>query len=150
MITIDKQALRNQLLSLEAVSAEHASKLYEDFLGTARLSRAEPIDEGDRSQAEHAGAVAGNLEKQIHDHLSHREILQSLPLHPMSMVGRGAFVTVNGRNLFVAVPTQPFTFQGTEILGISCEAPLAKAILGHGAGDSIDFEGRELVIEGVQ
>jgi transcription elongation GreA/GreB family factor len=37
-----------------------------------------------------------------------------------------------------------------EILGISCEAPLAKAMLGLGPGDSIDFEERELVIESVQ
>ena len=149
-MTIDKQALRNKLLSLEAVSAEQARKLYEDFLSTARLNRAEQMDEGDRSQAEHAAAVAGNLEEQIHAHLSHREILESLPLHPMNSVDRGAIVTVNGRNLVLAVPTQPFTFQGMEILGISCEAPLAKAMLGLGPGDSIDYEQTQLVIEAVQ
>ena len=148
-MTIDKQALRNKLLSLEAVSAEQARKLYEDFLSTARLNRAEQMDEGDRSQAEHAAAVAGNLEEQIHAQLSHREILESLPLHPMNSVDRGAIVTVNGRNLVLAVPTQPFTFQGMEILGISCEAPLAKAMLGLGPGDSIDYEQTQLVIEAV-
>jgi hypothetical protein len=68
----------------------------------------------------------------------------------MKSVDRGAVVTVNGRNLFLAVPTHPFSFQGMEILGISCEAPLAKAMLGLGPGDSIDAEGRGLVIEAVQ
>ena len=108
------------------------------------------MDQGDRSQAEHAAAVAGKLEETIHAHLSHREILESLSLHPMKSVDRGALVTVTGRNLFLAVPTQPFTFQGMEILGISCEAPLAKAMLGLGPGDSIDLEDTELVIEAVQ
>jgi transcription elongation GreA/GreB family factor len=150
MTTIDKHALRTKLLSLEAVSAELARRLYEDFLSTARLNRADQLDEGDRSQAEHAAAVAGKLEGQLHAHLSHREILESLSLHPMKSVDRGAMVTVNGRNLFLAVPTQPFTFQGMEILGISCEAPLAKAMLGLAPGDSIDFEHTELVIEAVQ
>ena len=150
MTTINKQALLETLLSLEAVSVDQATKLYEDFLGTARLNRAEQMDEGDRSQAEHAAAVAGRLEQQIHAHLSHREILESLPLHPMSSVDRGALVTVNGRKLFLAVPTQPFTFQGMEILGISCEAPLAKAMLGLSTGESIDFGETQLVIEAVQ
>jgi transcription elongation GreA/GreB family factor len=68
----------------------------------------------------------------------------------MNSVDRGAIVTVNGQNLFLSVPTQPFTFQGMEILGISCEAPLAKAILGLRPGDSIDFEETQLVIEAVQ
>jgi transcription elongation GreA/GreB family factor len=150
MTTIDKRALRDTLLSLEAVSVEQARKLYEDFLSTARLNRAEQMDEGDRSQAEHAAAVAGRLEEQIHVHLSHRKILESLPLHPVKLVDRGAIVTVNGRTLVLAVPTQPFTFQGIEILGISCEAPLAKAMFGLGSGDSIDFEETKLVIEAVQ
>ena len=150
MTRIDKHALRDTVLSLEAVSVEQATKLYKDFLSTARLNRAEQMDEGDRSQAEHAAAVAGNLQQQIHAHLSHREILESLSLHPMKLVDRGAMVTVNSRNLFLAVPTQTFTFQGIEILGISCEAPLAKAILGLGPGDSIHFEDTELVIEDVQ
>ena len=150
MTTIDKKALRNKLLSFEAVSAEQARKLYEGFLSTARLNRAEQMDEGDRSQAVHGAAVAENLEEQIHAHLSHREILESLSLHPMTSVDRGAIVTVNGRNLFLAVPTQPFTFQGMEILGISCEAPLAKAMLGLGPGDAIDFKETQLVIEAVQ
>ena len=150
MTTIDKQALRNKLLSLEVVSTEQARKVYEGFLSTARLSRTGQMDEGDRSQAVHAAAVAGKVEEQIHAYLSHREILESLPLHPMNSVDRGAIVAVNGRNLFLAVPTQPFIFQGVEILGISCEAPLAKAMLGLGPGDSIDFEERELVIESVQ
>ena len=79
MTPIDKHALRNQLLSFEAVSAKQARKLYEDFLSTARLNRADQMDEGDRSQAEHAAAVARKLEEQIHAHLSHREILESLP-----------------------------------------------------------------------
>jgi hypothetical protein len=150
MTSIDKRALRNQLLSLETASAEQARKLYENFLGVARLNRAEQMDEGDRSQAEHAAAAAGKLEDQIHAHQSHREILESLSLHPMKSVERGALVAVNGRRLFVAVPTQPFIFQGMEILGISCEAPLAKAMRGLGPGDSIDFEGKELVIEAIQ
>jgi transcription elongation GreA/GreB family factor len=149
MTAIDKQALRDKLVSLEVISAEQARKLYEDFLSTARLNRAEQMDEGDRSQAEHAAVVAGNLQEQIHLHQSHREVLESLPLHAMNSVDRGALVTVNGRNLFLAVPTQPFTFLGIEILGISCEAPLAKAMLGLGPGDSIVFEETELVIEAV-
>ena len=65
MTPIDKHALRNKLLSLEAISAEQARKLYDDFLSTARLNRADQMDEGDRSQAEHAAAVAGRLEEQI-------------------------------------------------------------------------------------
>jgi hypothetical protein len=150
MTTIDKHALRNQLLSLESVSAEQATKLYEDFLMTARLNRVEQMDEGDRSQAEHAAVIAGKLADQIHAHQSHREILESLSPHPMKSVDRGALVMVNGRRLFLAVPTQPIIFQGVEILGISCEAPLAKAMLGLVPGDSIDFEGKELVIETVQ
>lgn len=147
---LDKQALRDKVLSLEAVSAEQARKLYEDFLSAARLNRGESIDEGDRSQAEHAAAIAGNLEQQIHDHSSHREILESLPLHSMNAIERGAIATVNGRNLFLAVPTQPFEFQGIDILGISCEAPLAMAMLGLVPGDSFHFGKTKLVVEAVQ
>ena len=150
MKTVNKKALRDKLLSLEAISAEEARQRYDDLLRTAQLNRTEQMDEGDRSQAEHAGAVAADVEKQIHTHLSYREVLQSLPLHPMTAVGRGAVVSVNGRILFLSVPTQPIAFEGLDILGVSCEAPLAKALSGLRAGDWVHLGERLLVVEAVQ
>ncbi|HYZ83575.1 MAG TPA: hypothetical protein VE621_04210 [Bryobacteraceae bacterium] len=146
---IDKRALRDKLLSMEETSAEEARKLYDEFVGTARLDPSVPTDSGDRGVAENAAALAASLEGQLHTHEERKQFLESLRVEPMTYVETGALVTVNRRHLFLAVPSPLFEFQGLKILGISHDAPLAKEMAGLTAGDTFEFHKRKFEITAV-
>lgn len=74
---------------------------------------------------------------------------RAISFEPTDTVGPGALVKVNGRYVAVAVPTPTFRFGDVEVLGISCDAPLCKAMKGMQVGDEVDLDGRAFTIEEV-
>jgi transcription elongation GreA/GreB family factor len=64
-------------------------------------------------------------------------------------VTEGALVRLSGRYFVIAVSTSKFTCDGRDVMGISTSAPIFKAIEGARAGDTVEVNGRKLVIEDV-
>ena len=150
MTLIDKKALRAELLAIESMSISEAQSLYDSFLRGARLDRSGSFDDGDRSQTAQNGNSAIQFEEQVHLHESHRKTIEGIEFSAKREVELGAVVKVNDRYFAVALPTPIMHLNGVEVLGISTDAPLFQAMKGLRAGDTFEFNGKEVTVEEVQ
>jgi hypothetical protein len=80
-------------------------------------------------------------------------VVQTLLAHVLALgsttVTEGALVRLSGRYFVIAVSTSKFICDGREVMGISTMAPIFEAIGGARAGETVEFNGRKLVIEDV-
>ncbi len=150
MASINKSKLRDALLTMEAASIQEAAFLYESHLQGALTDLSESDDQGQRSQNEQSGIEAQRFEEQSHLHENHRKAIQAIDFRSRDVVEPGALVRVNGRYFVISVPTQTFCIDGTEMLGISIDAPLFAAMQGLRSGDTFEFKGKSFVVEDVK
>ena len=150
MTPIDKQALRSELLKIESMSIGEAKSLYEEFLKGARLDRGGPVDDGDRSQSAQNSNSASRFEGQLHLHETHRKTIEAIDFGGKQQVVPGAVVKVNGRYFVIALPSPVIRLNGADVLGISTDAPLFKAMQGLRAGEAFEFNGKSVTVEEVQ
>ena len=144
MAHIDKTALREKLLTLEHVSVQAAQMHYEAYLKGAQLDVGAVDDASNRAQVFQSGQGAQDVEHQLHVHEKHLQKIRLINFDRKQIVEEGAVVKVSGRYLIVAVPTAPFTFNGVDMLGVSADAPLIKAIAGLRAGDTGEFNRKDV------
>ena len=147
---MDKTIIRQRVLALEAHELQDARDAYLTYLAGARLDRSQPIDSHDQAQAELASDLSEALDGPVHHHADKIEKLNSIDFGTKSKVEEGALVTFGGRSFVVGVATGKFDCAGTQLMGISTEAPIYEAIAGLQTGDSFAFNGRNLLIEDVQ
>jgi hypothetical protein len=146
---MDKQIIRETMLSLESSALVSAREKYLDYVGDARLDRSEPIENDEQAQAEIASDLSEALDDTVHDHAEKIEKLQKIDFGPKSSVQEGALIKLSGRYFIVAVSTARFSCEGQEIMGISTMSPIFTEIEGMRAGETLDFNGRKLVVEEV-
>ena len=147
---INKAKLRAMLLQLEAFSLVESTGLYQSNLDTARLDLSEPDDQGQRSQQEQSAVEAQRFEEQSHLHQKHRNVIEALPFCRTAVVEPGAVVNVNSRYFVIAVPTRVISIDGIDIIGISVESPLYKAMAGLRSGETFEFQQHTCVVTDVQ
>lgn len=150
MASIDKNQLRDALLTIETASIQEATLLYESHLQGARPDLSQTDDQGQRSQNEQSGIEAQRFEEQYHLHESHRKAILAIDFRSRDSVQPGAVVRVNGRYFVVAVPTRLFHVDGVEVLGISTDSPLFAAMEGLRSGENFEFRGNSFVVEQIQ
>jgi hypothetical protein len=148
-VTMDKNIIKETLLSLEGATFQSAREKYFDYVAGARLDRSEPIDRDEQAHAEIAGDLSEALDDTLHDQTDKLDKLREVDFGPKSTVTEGALVRLSGRYFVIAVSTSKFTCDGREVIGISTMAPIFKAIKGARAGETVEFNGRKLVIEEV-
>lgn len=146
---MDKNIIKETMLSLEGAALQSAREKYLEYVADARLDRSEPIENDERAQAEIASDLSEALDDTLHDHTDKLEKLSQIDFGPKSAVAEGAVVGLSGRYFVVAVSTSKFTCDGREVMGISTKAPIFEAIEGAKAGETVEFNGRKLVIEEV-
>ena len=146
---MDKNIIKETMLSLEGASLQSAREKYLDYVADARLDRSEPIESDEQAQAEIASDLSEALDDTLHDHADKLDKLREVDFGPKSAVIEGALVRLSGRYFVIAVSTSKFTCDGRDIMGISTMAPIFEAIKGAGAGETVEFKGRKLVIEEV-
>lgn len=146
---MDKERVKRTMLELERQQFEASKDAYLDYVSSARLDRTEPIETDELAQAAFARDLSEAFDAPVHAHADKTAKLQRIDFGPKSVVEEGAIVTVAGRQFVVAVATDRFTCDGNELMGISTEAPLYAAIEGRQAGETINFNGRDLRIEAV-
>jgi len=61
----------------------------------------------------------------------------------------GAVVKLSGKHFVISVSTGRFICHGQELMGISTMAPIYEAIEGARAGETVQFNGRDLTVEAV-
>jgi hypothetical protein len=148
-ITMDKNIIKETMLSLEDAALQSARENYFDYVADARLDRSEPIESDEQAQAEIASDLSEALDDTLHDHTDKLDKLREVDFGPKSTVTEGALVRLSGRYFVIAVSTSKFTCDGREVMGISTMAPIFEAIEGARAGETVEFNGRKLVIEDV-
>lgn len=147
--TMDKNIIKETMLSLEGAALQSAREKYFDYVADARLDRSEPIESDEQAQAEIASDLSEALDDTLHDHTDKLDKLREVDFGPKSTVTEGALVRLSGRYFVIAVSTSKFTCDGREVMGISTMAPIFEAIEGARAGETVEFNGRKLVIEDV-
>jgi transcription elongation GreA/GreB family factor len=137
-VTMDKNIIKETMLSLEGAALQSAREKYFDYVADARLDRSEPIESDEQAQAD-----------TLHDHTDKLDRLREVDFGATSTVTEGALVRLSGRYFVIAVSTSKFTCDGREVMRISTMAPIFEAIEGARAGETVEFNGRKLVIEDV-
>jgi hypothetical protein len=148
-VAMDKNIIRETMLSLEGAAFQSARKKYFDYVAEARLDRSEPIESDEQAHAEFASELSEALDDTLHDRTDKLDKLRQVDFGPKSTVTEGALVQLSGRYFVIAVSTSKFTCDGREVMGISTMAPIFQAIEGARAGETVEFNGRKLVIEHV-
>lgn len=146
---MDKNIIKETMLALEDAVLRSARAKYFDYVADARLDRSEPIDSDEQAQAEIASDLSEALDDTLHDHTDKLDKLRDVNFGPKSTVTEGALVRLSGRYFVIAVATGKFTCDGREVMGISTMAPIFETIKGARAGETVEFNGRKLVIEDV-
>lgn len=145
----NKDHMRETMLSLETAALHSAREKYLEYVSTARLDRSEPIENDEHAQAEVASDFAEALDDTLEDYADKLEKLRTVDFGPKSAVHEGAVVKLSGRYFVIAVSTSKFTCNGRELMGISTMAPIFEAIEGARAGETVQFNGRNIVVEEV-
>ena len=146
---MDKQIIRETMLSLEASALQSARENYLDYVASAKLDRSEPVENDEHAQAKTASDLAEALDDTVHDHTDKTAKLERIDFGPKTSVQEGALIKLSGRHFVIAVSTAKFVCDGREVMGISTMAPIYAEIKGLKAGESARFNGRELVVEEV-
>ena len=144
---MDKQRVKQTMLELERQKFDASREAYLRFVSSARLDRSEPIENDEQAQAEFAADLSEAFDQPVHAHADKIAKLQTIDFGPKDTVEEGAIVKMMDRTFVIAVATDRFVCDGTELMGVSVEAPLFRAIEGKSAGDSCTFNGRHFVVE---
>ena len=145
----NKDHVRETMLSLETAALHGARENYLDYVSTARLDRSEPIENDEQAQAEVASDLAEALADTLDDYADKLVKLRTIDFGPKSAVAEGALVKLSGRYFVIAVSTSKFVCHGQELMGISTMAPIYEAIEGARPGETVQFKGRNLLVEEV-
>lgn len=146
---MDKIALKNRLMSLEAAELAAARAAYADYAASARVDASDTIREQDTSEAVQSRELADAFEVPVHDHERAFEALAEVDFGPKDTVEPGAVVELADRVLVVGAPAGVFDFEGVRLVGVSAQAPIYKAIEGLRAGETFEFGGRVHLIKTV-
>jgi len=146
---MDKEIIRDTMLSLESSALESAREKYFEYVAAAKLDNSEPIEDDEQAQAEIASDLSEALDDTVHDHTDKLAKLHAIDFGPKSAVEEGALVKLSGRHFIVAVSTGQFSCDGRDVMGISTMAPIYAEIEGLRAGDRLEFKGRGLLVEEV-
>ena len=65
---MDKNIIKETMLSLEGAAFQSAREKYFDYVADARLDRSEPIENDKQAQAEIASDLSEALDDTLHDH----------------------------------------------------------------------------------
>ena len=145
----NKDHIRETMLSLETAALHSARDNYLDYVSTARLDRSEPIENDEQAQAEVASDFAEALDDTLDDYADKLDKLRAIDFGPKSAVAEGAVIKLSGKYFVIAVSTSRFTCHGRELMEISTMAPIFAAIEGARAGETVQFNGRDLTVEAV-
>jgi hypothetical protein len=146
---MDKNRVKQTMLDLEQRYFDASREAYQRYVSSARLDPSEPIEADEQAQAEFARDLSEAFDQPIHAHADKIAKLRQIDFGPKDKAEEGAIVTIMGRSFVIAVATDRFECDGTELMGVSVQAPLFHAIEGKAAGESCTFNGRRYTVDRV-
>lgn len=146
---MDKECVKASLLALSTEELEHATENYQKFLAGSRLDPYEPIENDEEAQARFQASLAEAFDQPIHTAQQKIRAISEIDFGPKDAVGSGAVVCIDDRHFVIGVATGKFTCEGTEMIGLSQNAPFYSAIEGLKVGDETEFHNRDFVIKAI-
>lgn len=146
---MNKNVIKETMLSLEAGELQSAREEYQDYLAEAKLDGSETIDNDEAAQADIARHLSEVFDDQIHEHSDKLDRLRKVDFGPKQVVEEGSVVRFGGRLFVIAVSTNRFSCEGQELIGLSTEAPIYNSIAGLSSGEHFRFHGKKILIEEV-
>lgn len=147
---MDKQRVKQTMIDLEQHYFNASREAYLEFVSSAMLNSPEATEASEQSQAAFASDLSRAFDQPIHAHADKIAKLRQIDFGPKDRVEEGAIVTIMGRTFVIAVATDRFDCDGTELIGVSVQAPLVQAVEGKAAGATVLFRGRRLTVERIQ
>jgi transcription elongation GreA/GreB family factor len=145
----DKALLKTTMLNLTTERLAYSECAYADYLRRSAHDQSEAEDYGQAAKQFEDAEVAQAFECPIQTHMEAIAKLSEIDFGPKLEVVEGASVRFNGHWFVVATATKEFMCDGIPYMGISKEAPIFEAMQGKAAGDTFEFNGREIRIEAV-
>lgn len=146
---MDKICVKDTMLALTDDELESSTREYLRFLREAMVIENEPIEIDELAQAKFQADLASGFEQPVHVAEAKLRTISELDFGPKEAVEPGAVVCVQGRHFAIGVSTARFFCDGTEMMGISTNAPFYAAIEGLKAGDVAEFNDREFEVRAV-
>lgn len=88
-----------------------------------------------------------NVVRKINETIAFQEIISRIEENKKSQtVEFGSVVKLNSVSLFLSAALPPVTINGTSFVGVSMDAPIAKALLGRKLNDSFTFNNCDFTI----
>ena len=85
---MNKQFVKQTMLSLEARDLESARDKYLEYVGSARLDRSEPIEDDEQAQAELASDLSEAFDDTVHSHSDRIEKFSAMDFRAEEQGGR--------------------------------------------------------------
>lgn len=105
------------------------------------IDEMDTIDPEDLSHQAEAQEFEYMLKGQISEVERQLLILKEIPRDAMNVVSYGSVVETDRHNFYIAFATAPFSFNNSEILGISMNSPIYSVMINKKAGDEFEFCG---------
>lgn len=144
---MDKERVKKRMLDLEQQQFDCSREDYLEFVSSAHLDPTEPIENDEVAQAEFASDLSEAFDQPVHAHADKIAKLETIDFSAKQKIEEGAIVKIMDRWFVIAVATERFACEGTELMGVSIEAPLFQALEGKSAGDTCAFNGRDLTVD---
>ncbi len=144
---MNKDHIRNTMLSLTEDALKHAKSNYAYFLQSARIDRDSAVEAGDAANAEQASDLAEAFDQPIHSNEDKIAKLEQVNFGKKSVIEEGAVVRLSGRYFVIAVSTAQFVCEDESFMGISTDAPIYAPMQGLRVGDTFTFREHQFEIE---
>lgn len=143
---MDKQALKELLLSLEYQEIDEMERNYESHIKDSDLDRDDVIDDDDQSQHVASSELSEGYEQNLRDHEHQIELLKNIDFSPADLVQVGSVLETPNRYIFIGLAFPQINYKGKIMIGISVNAPFYKSVAGKRPGDLCEFNGQEFQI----
>lgn len=147
---MDKKALKEQLLELLSTKINTLTRDLEEIKNG--LSSDTKSTAGDKHETSRAMAhiEQEKLSIQLLQLKEQEAILQSIDIDKSSsIVEQGSYVSCSTGNFFISIPFGEVK-GNMNFFAVSPASPLIQKMLGKTVGDSIDFNGRRIIITTIQ
>jgi hypothetical protein len=146
---MNKEQLKDHLLSLEYAEINEVERNYEDFIKDSDLDRDDTIDSDDQSQHAGSAELSDGYEQQLTEHEHHIELLNSIDFSPTDTVKVGSVLETPNRYIFIGLPFREIDYKGKPMIGISVNAPFYKSVANKQAGAECSFNHKKFTIVNV-
>lgn len=147
---MNKKEIKAHLIAKQEELLKNLEAVHQNLANASDLDEDDVIDTEDLSHQGEWQEAAHTVSARIM--IAKHQLSQLKALHDdaSSEICPGALVSISGKYYLVGVAFPKQVLHNTSIVGISTEAPLYQSIKGKKAGDTINWNGKNVLMESVE